>query len=111
MIGKRLFRRWICHPLRSAADIVDRQQSIEDLKLLPDLRGIHFAYNRWYTFLYADHLSRALKEAPDLERLIARVHVGSCKLTLFLDLLDAFDKIFEVVRSAQQFIEQIQSSR
>ena len=76
--GKRLFRRWVCHPLRSIAEIEDRQQSLEDLYQHAELR---------------DELLRVLKDCPDLERLIARVHVGSCKLALFLDLLDAFDKV------------------
>ncbi len=38
-------------------------------------------------------LTEVLKRCPDLERLIARVHVGTCKMSLFLDLLDAFDKV------------------
>jgi hypothetical protein len=38
-------------------------------------------------------LRGVLKGGVDLERLVARVHVGSCKLTVFLDLLDALDKV------------------
>ena len=29
--GKRLFRRWLCHPLRRAADINQRLDAVEDL--------------------------------------------------------------------------------
>ena len=68
----------MCHPLRSIAEIEDRQQSLADLIEHAELRA---------------ELQRVLKDCPDLERLIARVHVGGCKLVLFLDLLDALDKV------------------
>ena len=66
------------------------------MKTQPELRGLLNIYV--FTLectkqLCADTLLQLLKTCPDLERLIARVHVGTCKLPLFLDLLDAFDKV------------------
>lgn len=80
--GKRLFRRWLCHPLRHIPDIVARQEAAADFERFPDLR---------------EALVGLLRRLPDLERLLSRVHVGSCRLPDFLDLLDAFDRVAEVV--------------
>ncbi|EGD83460.1 hypothetical protein PTSG_04067 [Salpingoeca rosetta] len=76
--GKRMFRRWLCHPLRRVNDITERQNAVVDLTEHVDLR---------------DALSSMLKPLPDLERLLSRVHVGNCKLSDLISLLDAFDAV------------------
>lgn len=76
--GKRLFRRWLCHPLQHIPDIVARQDAAEDFASHPDLR---------------DMLTELLRSLPDLERLLSRVHVGHCRLPDFLDLLDAVERV------------------
>jgi hypothetical protein len=56
--GKRLLRRWICHPLRSTAQIATRQDAVEVLVAKPDL---------------ARALRDELRKLPDMERLLGRV--------------------------------------
>ncbi|EDQ85496.1 uncharacterized protein MONBRDRAFT_29248 [Monosiga brevicollis MX1] len=43
--------------------------------------------------LFRDEVAILMKSLPDLERLLARVHAGSCKLKDFLELLDAFARL------------------
>eukprot|EP00730_Choanoeca_flexa_P003225 TRINITY_DN11332_c0_g2_i4.p1 TRINITY_DN11332_c0_g2~~TRINITY_DN11332_c0_g2_i4.p1 ORF type:complete len:1069 (+),score=317.75 TRINITY_DN11332_c0_g2_i4:188-3208(+) len=85
--GKRLFRRWLCHPLRHAQDIEQRQQAVEAFEAEPAV---------------TDELLNLLKEVPDLERLLARVHIGACKLADFLDLLSAFELVRDAVKRWNQ---------
>lgn len=63
--GKRLFRKWVCHPLRGIADIEARFSVVDELlanvDLASDLRGL-------------------LKQLPDLERAVSLIHVGTCKV-------------------------------
>lgn len=56
--GKRLLRRWICHPSRSTAQIVSRQDGVEELVARPEL---------------ARAVREELRRMPDLERLLGRV--------------------------------------
>ncbi|GAQ86033.1 putative MutS homolog 6-2 [Klebsormidium nitens] len=56
--GKRLLRRWICHPSRSTAQIVSRQDGVEELVARPEL---------------ARAVREELRKLPDLERLLGRV--------------------------------------
>jgi DNA mismatch repair protein MSH6 len=73
--GKRLFRKWLCHPLYRIQDIVARQDAVEDFMRLMDL---------------TQNISKKLSKIPDLERLIARIHSGRCKVSEFLVVLDGF---------------------
>ena len=70
--GKRMFRKWVCHPLRSVEAINDRLDAIEDLLLANDAQ---------------DTARLRLKKMPDLERVMARIHTGSCKVKDFIQLL------------------------
>eukprot|EP00049_Salpingoeca_infusionum_P015498 m.302191 g.302191 ORF g.302191 m.302191 type:complete len:311 (-) comp15886_c1_seq9:1757-2689(-) len=76
--GKRQFRRWLCHPLRNAEQIQERQKSVEDLEHCDELRA---------------GLVALLKSLPDLERLMARAQVGNCKVSDFLALLEGLDSV------------------
>lgn len=75
--GKRLFKRWLCHPLRQMKDIQSRQDAVEDLIQMPDVR---------------DQLASVFAALPDLERLISRVHSKRCTVSEFLTTLDGFKK-------------------
>ncbi|KAG2220729.1 hypothetical protein INT45_007341, partial [Circinella minor] len=91
--GKRLFKRWLCHPLRSVSDINDRLDAVENLNQHMD---IHEA------------LSKQLVGIPDLERLISRIHAKRCQVKEFLSTLDGFEKIRTIIaglRSEQDRID------
>lgn len=72
--GKRLFRKWLCHPLRNVEDIDARLSAGDDL-LDGELRGAVFESSSHGAYCgCADRIQSALKSMPDLERLISRVH-------------------------------------
>ncbi|CAO3601033.1 unnamed protein product [Absidia cylindrospora] len=75
--GKRLFKRWLCHPLRQLQDIHDRQDAVEDLIQMPGIR---------------DQVASVFATLPDLERQISRVHAKRCTVPEFLTTLDGFKK-------------------
>ncbi|KAI9278907.1 muts domain V-domain-containing protein [Phascolomyces articulosus] len=80
--GKRLFKRWLCHPLRNVADINDRLDAVEDLNEHMDIH---------------ESLSRQLVGIPDLERLISRIHAKRCQVKEFLAALEGFEKIMTII--------------
>ncbi|ORX63094.1 hypothetical protein DM01DRAFT_208046 [Hesseltinella vesiculosa] len=86
--GKRLFTRWLCHPLRLLEDITQRQDAVDDLLHSPDLQ---------------DTLAAAFKELPDLERLISRVHSKHCKVKEFLSVLDGFQNAKKLIAKLKEF--------
>lgn len=75
--GKRLFRHWLCSPLQSASAIEMRLDSVTYLIEHPD---------------FVDQFG-TLTGLPDLERLISRIHAGSCTVKNFLKVLKSFQKI------------------
>ncbi|KAJ2849422.1 DNA mismatch repair protein msh6 [Coemansia brasiliensis] len=84
--GRRLLRRWACHPLGHAEAINARMDAVE--------------------FCMGDvgnELAAALVGMPDLERILSRVHAGRCKVADFLALLSGLD-------AAANFIAQIRST-
>ncbi|GAA5799547.1 hypothetical protein HPULCUR_004963 [Helicostylum pulchrum] len=81
--GKRLFKRWLCHPLRNPKDINDRLDAIEDLIRLTDI--------------HAD-ISKLLASMPDLERLISRIHSGRMQVKEFFMALKGFQSTCDVIR-------------
>lgn len=139
--GKRLFRKWVCHPLRAKVDIEDRLNAVDDLTGNTELFGRivpvelapppsrpslplhsplhppppHSSSTFWISFRRLDIgpeiLQALLKDVPDLERLIARVHVGQCKLPDFLRLLDGFDMVWETVSDLQASASSLTSRR
>mmetsp|Transcript_28787 Transcript_28787/g.86393 ORF Transcript_28787/g.86393 Transcript_28787/m.86393 type:complete len:1227 (-) Transcript_28787:2817-6497(-) len=85
--GKRLFRKWVCHPLRAAADIEARFSVIDELSAKPEL---------------CDTLRDLLRRLPDLERSVSLIHVGTCKVKQFIETIDAFEMVWRVFHSELQ---------
>jgi len=56
--GKRMLRRWICHPLQNIAELDDRLDAVEELFKREEM---------------ACSTREDLRVLPDLERLVARV--------------------------------------
>ncbi|KAF8155583.1 muts domain V-domain-containing protein [Crassisporium funariophilum] len=76
--GKRLFRIWLCMPLRDISDINARLDAVQDILKNPEFEAA---------------FDGVAKGVPDLERIVARVHARSCKVKDFLRLLGAFKKL------------------
>lgn len=76
--GKRMFKQWVCHPLADAQRINARLDAVDALN--------------------ADSMTRteftsSLTKMPDLERLISRIHAGTCKPQDFVRVLEGFEQI------------------
>ena len=89
-LGKRLFRQWLCHPLRSARDINARLDASDTLNSLPQMR---------------DHFLSTFNRLPDLERILSRVHAGRCKVKDFVRVLEGFQVIMEGVEKVKESAE------
>ncbi|KAI0251081.1 muts domain V-domain-containing protein [Lactifluus subvellereus] len=73
--GKRLFRIWLCMPLRKVSDISARLDAVEDLMNHPTFEG---------------EFMEVAKGLPDLERIVSRIHAKNCKVKDFLKVLKSF---------------------
>lgn len=80
--GKRLFRNWVCHPLCDFFAINERLDAVDDI------------YN---SDIAQETLSSCLRKLPDLERIISRIHAGTCRVKDFLLCLDSFKEIFSTI--------------
>ncbi|KAH0565367.1 hypothetical protein GP486_001232 [Trichoglossum hirsutum] len=76
--GKRLFRQWVCHPLANVAKINARLDAVDCLNADTTIR---------------DQFTSQMTKLPDLERLISRIHAGSCRAQDFARVLDGFEQI------------------
>lgn len=76
--GKRLFRQWVCHPLCNIDKINERLDAVEMLNNNRELR---------------ERFSSQMTKMPDVERLISRVHAGTCRAEDFVKVLDGFEQI------------------
>ena len=76
--GKRMFKQWVCHPLMDIEKINGRLDAVD--VLLSD---------RTILNNFTDQLARL----PDLERIISRIHAGSCKPQDFVRVLESFEQI------------------
>lgn len=76
--GKRMFRQWVCHPLADAAKINARLDAVDGLLAEPSV---------------TEQFTGSLSKLPDLERLISRVHAGTCKVVDFIRVLDGFEQV------------------
>ena len=76
--GKRLFKIWLCSPLRDAADINARLDAVEDLIATP---------------AFEERFDKTMRGVPDLERLISRVHAKTCKKADFLKVMASFERV------------------
>ena len=86
--GKRLLRRWVCHPLADAKKINARLDAVDALNADPTI---------------TDNFTASLSKLPDLERLISRVHAGRCRPQDFVKVLEGFEQIEYTVSLLQQF--------
>ncbi|TFK46819.1 DNA mismatch repair protein Msh6 [Heliocybe sulcata] len=90
--GKRLFRIWLCMPLREVGDINARLDAVEDLL-------DHPTFEKEFTDI--------AKGLPDLERIVSRIHARNCKVVDFLKVLNAFDKLnkglLEMAKASESF--------
>ncbi|KAI8643162.1 muts domain V-domain-containing protein [Parasitella parasitica] len=93
--GKRLFKQWLCHPLRRIEDINNRLDAIEDLMRLVDLH---------------EAISKQMYGMPDLERLISRIHSGRIKVKEFLISLEGFQTTRDIVHTLTQSRGEFKSS-
>ena len=71
--GRRMFKKWVCYPLRSISEIEGRLDAVDELSN------------------YRDDLTPLLSKYMDLERSLSRVHAGTCKLNDFLSIISAFE--------------------
>ncbi|KAG0227605.1 DNA mismatch repair protein msh6 [Actinomortierella wolfii] len=94
--GKRLFRRWLCHPLRSRQAIMARLDAVEDLMRVPG-----------FLELFEERCTRL----PDLERIISRIHAGSCKIAEFLTVLSTFRSLIKTIQKLVSYNDQFQSGK
>ena len=76
--GKRMFKQWICHPLADASRINARLDAVDALNA---------------DSATMDQFTSSLTKIPDLERLISRIHAGSCKPQDFVRVLNGFEQI------------------
>lgn len=76
--GKRTFKQWVCHPLTEAKHINARLDAVEALNADATVR---------------DQFISNLTKLPDLERMISRIHAGSCKAQDFVRVLEGFEQI------------------
>ncbi|KZT01205.1 DNA mismatch repair protein Msh6 [Laetiporus sulphureus 93-53] len=76
--GKRLFRIWLCMPLREVSDINARLDAVQDLMDHPT---------------FEHEFTKVAKGLPDLERIVSRIHAKNCKVKDFLKVLTAFKRL------------------
>ncbi|KAF8635419.1 hypothetical protein AX15_000411 [Amanita polypyramis BW_CC] len=76
--GKRLFRIWLCMPLRDISAINARLDAIQDIINHPTFEA---------------EFTKIAKGLPDLERIVSRIHANNCKVKDFLKVLEAFKKL------------------
>ncbi|PBK99844.1 DNA mismatch repair protein msh6 [Armillaria gallica] len=92
--GKRLFRIWLCMPLREVSDINARLDAVEDIMDHPT---------------FEQEFTEVAKGLPDLERIVSRIHAKSCKVKDFLKVLGAFKKLSRGFNSLADTSEKFKS--
>ncbi|KAF9233196.1 muts domain V-domain-containing protein [Melanogaster broomeanus] len=92
--GKRLFRIWICVPLRDVNDINNRLDAVQELI-------DHATFEEAFTDL--------AKGLPDLERIVSRIHANNCKVKDFIKVLSAFKKLNEGLAGLAENSESFES--
>ncbi|GAA5847718.1 hypothetical protein JCM3766R1_000742 [Sporobolomyces carnicolor] len=93
--GKRLFKVWLCAPLRDVVGINDRLDAVEDL-----LANSNFAAS-------FDNMARKL---PDLERKLSRIHAKTCRKSEFIEVIAAFEKIADGMTNLSDLCENFKST-
>ncbi|TKA55262.1 hypothetical protein B0A53_02232 [Rhodotorula sp. CCFEE 5036] len=92
--GKRLFKVWLCAPLRDVAAINDRLDAVDDL-----LANSQFAV----TF---DNMAKKL---PDLERMLSRIHGKTIKKADFCTVIASFESLMEGLKSLAELCSDFKS--
>lgn len=88
--GKRMLKSWVCHPLADAQKINARLDAVDTLNA-----------NDAFMATFVKQLSKL----PDLERLISRVHAGSCKALDFVRVLEGFEQIQDAMEEIRRYGE------
>ncbi|KAH0536949.1 hypothetical protein FGG08_006214 [Glutinoglossum americanum] len=86
--GKRLFRLWVCHPMADVAKINARLDAVDCLNADTNIR---------------DRFTSQMTRLPDLERLISRIHAGSCRAQDFVRVLEGFEQIDYTMSLLEEF--------
>ncbi|TIB05884.1 hypothetical protein E3P96_00805 [Wallemia ichthyophaga] len=92
--GKRLFRIWLCTPLRSSKAINERLNAVDDI-----------ISNPGFTYEFDSNV----KGLPDLERLLSRIHAMSVRPKQFIQVLGAFNKIQQVFEKLEDEAKEFDS--
>ncbi|KIM91619.1 hypothetical protein PILCRDRAFT_810908 [Piloderma croceum F 1598] len=92
--GKRLFRIWLCMPLRDVSEINARLDAVQDLLNHPT---------------FEQEFTEVAKGLPDLERIVSRIHAKNCKVKDFLKVLTAFKKLSKGLDSLADTSESFES--
>ncbi|KAH9833177.1 DNA mismatch repair protein Msh6 [Rhodofomes roseus] len=92
--GKRLFRIWLCMPLREVCDINARLDAVQDLLDHATFEG---------------EFTKVAKGLPDLERIVSRIHAKNCKVKDFLKVLTAFKSLSTGLSELADISETFQS--
>ncbi|KIO19597.1 hypothetical protein M407DRAFT_30749 [Tulasnella calospora MUT 4182] len=93
--GKRLFRIWLCMPLREVSAINARLDAVEDLLDAPSAEA---------------EFAQLAKGLPDLERIVSRIHAGTCKVLDFLKVLQAFEKLSKGLKQLENEAQSFKST-
>ncbi|KAK7206351.1 putative DNA mismatch repair protein Msh6 [Myxozyma melibiosi] len=80
--GKRQLRNWLCHPLQDVDLINARLDAVDLLNSNYELQSV---------------MEKGLSSLPDLERLVSRIHADKCKVSDFLRVIEAFERIYELL--------------
>jgi len=94
--GKRLFKQWLCHPLRNIEHINDRLDAIDDLTGAPQER---------------EAVKGGLARVVDLERVVSRIQARAARVTDFLAALDSFRDLEKAVQTLRPLAKQFKSQR
>ncbi|EED80364.1 predicted protein [Postia placenta Mad-698-R] len=87
--GKRLFRMWLCMPLRDVSDIDARLDAVQDLMDHPTFEA---------------EFMKIAKGLPDLERIVSRIHAKNCRVKDFLKSFKSLSGgLSELAESAESF--------
>ncbi|GAA6001069.1 mismatch repair ATPase MSH6 [Rhodotorula paludigena] len=92
--GKRLFKVWLCAPLRDVTAINDRLDAVEDL-----LGNSNFAVA----------FDGMVKKMPDLERMLSRIHGKTVKKKDFLEVINSFERIMAGLKTLGDLCEDFKS--
>eukprot|EP00039_Didymoeca_costata_P022582 m.4776 g.4776 ORF g.4776 m.4776 type:complete len:1204 (+) comp3101_c0_seq1:98-3709(+) len=93
--GKRLFRKWVCHPLKDTEKIKARFTAVDDLEA--------------NTGGWAQKIHELFAILPDIERLVAQVNTCRCPLPKFMKALDSLDLIWDAIQEIQDYVDTLKS--